>query len=822
VRPPVRFGKYLLLDRISVGGMAEVFKAKSHGARGFEKIVAIKRILPSLGADVDFVKMFVDEAKIAGQLAHANICQIFELGRIDGAHFIAMEFIWGKDLLQIHHRLKKLGRSMPPTMAAYIIGKACDGLDHAHRKRDPMGRALEIVHRDCSPQNVLVSYEGEVKVIDFGIAKAAMRNSSTVAGVLKGKFSYMSPEQVRGLPLDRRSDIFALGTVLYECVTGAKLFDAETDFGVLDKVRAGEIKPPRAIKPDVPEELERIILRALARDVADRYQWCSEMAADLQRFLLQDAQVFTARDLAGWLREAFAAELQREQAQLDAYRDLSPDGAEPGDEELGADASGDITADVPRADHDDAPLTKPAVRRPTPLPSARAASAGSPARVTAPPPPPDAGDFSEHPGGGDERTVAEMPAFDDAWPTEAGARTPVPSPPRAPTAPPRPAAAASPRAPTPARPEAVPTPVAADRTEPTRSEFAEDVPTSIFGGDERAASEAPVARPPTAPPGPRPASQGGGRPSTVAPPVPAARPRSPSVAQRPATAPTAPTAAPRAASQDDDAVPTARAPAALGRPSAAGGPPAAALPAAAPPAAGGPFLPGDSGIALPAVPVHRATRPVLPAGAVGEAAHAPVDATMRARRSPTLRRDLLIGVAIAVAVLSVAALLKFVVFAGDPPAAPPIADARGAVGDARPSSPPDASPAVPPRDAAATATPPDANRPPIDGRAIADARPRSPDAAPPEGRVDARVRVRPDAAPAKAEPGFLQVFSTPSASVSVDGRDTGMSTPIVGRKRLSLSPGRHRVGLELDGRTREFSVTIVAGETTTLSKTLAP
>ncbi|HEU5060606.1 MAG TPA: serine/threonine-protein kinase, partial [Kofleriaceae bacterium] len=228
MRQPVPFGKYLLLDRISVGGMAEVFKAKSYGVEGFEKVIAIKRILPSMGEDKDFIKMFIDEAKIAGQLSHANICQIFELGKHQGAHFIAMEYIWGKDLLQIQHRLRKGGQIMPVAMACYIVSKVCEGLDYAHRKRDAMGRHLEIVHRDCSPQNVLISYEGEVKLIDFGIARAASRSSRTNAGVLKGKFGYMSPEQVRGLPLDHRSDLFAVGTVFYESLTGERLFQGES------------------------------------------------------------------------------------------------------------------------------------------------------------------------------------------------------------------------------------------------------------------------------------------------------------------------------------------------------------------------------------------------------------------------------------------------------------------------------------------------------------------------------------------------------------------------------------------------------------------
>jgi serine/threonine protein kinase len=326
VRQPVPFGKYLLLDRISVGGMAEVFKAKSYGVEGFEKIIAIKRILPTMGEDRDFIKMFIDEAKIAGQLAHANICQIFELGRIDGSHFIAMEYIWGKDLLQIQNRLRKLKMPMPVPMACFVIAKALEGLDYAHRKRDPLGRPLEIVHRDCSPQNVLVSYEGEVKVIDFGIAKATSRNSRTMAGVLKGKFGYMSPEQVRGLPLDRRSDIFALGTMLYECLTSERLFQGETDFSTLEKVRNVDIRTPRDVNPNIPEHIERVILRALAKDVDDRYQWCSEMLADIQQYLMSQDVVFTAKSLSGWLKDGFSPEIDRERQQLESYKRVGRDG----------------------------------------------------------------------------------------------------------------------------------------------------------------------------------------------------------------------------------------------------------------------------------------------------------------------------------------------------------------------------------------------------------------------------------------------------------------------------------------------------------------
>jgi eukaryotic-like serine/threonine-protein kinase len=326
VRQPVPFGKYLLLDRISVGGMAEVFRAKSFGVEGFEKLIAIKRILPSMADDREFLRMFVDEAKIAGQLSHPSIAQIYELGREGSAPYIAMEYVWGKDLLQLYNRFRKLGERMPITMACHVIAKVSEALDYAHRKRDPLGVPLQIVHRDCSPQNILVSYEGEVKVIDFGIAKAASRVSHTNAGVLKGKFAYLSPEQVRGDPVDRRSDLFALGTVFFECLTGERLFHSESDFATLERVRDADVPRPREVCPELPEEVERVVLRALARDPADRYQHGREMYRELQAFLRSQEHPYTASALGAWVRRAFPEELDRERQLLDRYRLIGPDG----------------------------------------------------------------------------------------------------------------------------------------------------------------------------------------------------------------------------------------------------------------------------------------------------------------------------------------------------------------------------------------------------------------------------------------------------------------------------------------------------------------
>lgn len=315
MRKPIPYGKYYLLDRINVGGMAEVFKAKAYGVEGFEKLVAIKRILPNIAEDEEFITMFIDEAKIAVQLNHANIAQIFDLGKIEDTYFITLEYVYGKDLRAIFERLRKRGEIMPIPVACYIIIQVCEGLDYAHHKKDSMGRDLNIVHRDVSPQNILIAYEGDVKIIDFGIAKAANKASKTQAGILKGKFGYMSPEQVRGLPLDRRSDIFSLGIIFYEILTGERLFVGESDFSTLEKVRNVEIMPPTAYNRNIPESLEKIILKALAKDADDRYQYASEMAEDIQRFMISQGILFTRKDLSGFMKTLFADDIARDNAQ---------------------------------------------------------------------------------------------------------------------------------------------------------------------------------------------------------------------------------------------------------------------------------------------------------------------------------------------------------------------------------------------------------------------------------------------------------------------------------------------------------------------------
>ncbi|ATB42471.1 serine/threonine protein kinase [Cystobacter fuscus] len=303
--------------------MAEVWRGKMFGAGGFERLVAIKRILPNIAEDDEFISMFIDEAKISVQLNHANIAKIEELGQIANNYFIAMEYIPGKDMRAIFDRGRKKSEPAPVPLVAYVVSKMCEGLDYAHRKKDGMGRDMNIVHRDISPQNILISFEGEVKVIDFGIAKAAGKATKTQAGILKGKFGYMSPEQIRGLPLDRRSDIFAIGVCLYEMLTGERLFVGDSDFSVLEKVRKAEVVPPSAYNRRIPEALEKIVLKALARDVDERYQYANELGDDLQRFLITSESIFSRKDLMQYMKSTFAEDVEREKQRLQEYAEIA-------------------------------------------------------------------------------------------------------------------------------------------------------------------------------------------------------------------------------------------------------------------------------------------------------------------------------------------------------------------------------------------------------------------------------------------------------------------------------------------------------------------
>ncbi|MEA2625386.1 MAG: eukaryotic-like serine/threonine-protein kinase [Candidatus Binatota bacterium] len=301
---PVAFGEYSLIEKIAEGGMAELFLAKRRGLEGFEKIVAIKRILPELSQNREFVSMFINEAKIAARLSHPNIVQIFDFGKVGDYYFIAMEYVHGENLRTILQSAVEHSLPMPQHLAAAIVARSCAGLDHAHKKTDESGRPLGIVHRDVSPQNVLVSYEGEVKVVDFGIAKAVAENPEVTRGVLKGKLSYLSPEQILGKPLDGRSDVFSIGTLLYELLTGQKLFHEPGAAEVLDAiVRVDSADVARSV-PDAPRGLRDVLRRALAANPEDRFESAGAMQRGLDEYLRQQDPRGTL-DLANYMRALF-------------------------------------------------------------------------------------------------------------------------------------------------------------------------------------------------------------------------------------------------------------------------------------------------------------------------------------------------------------------------------------------------------------------------------------------------------------------------------------------------------------------------------------
>ncbi|HEY5926377.1 MAG TPA: protein kinase [Kofleriaceae bacterium] len=388
MKKPTPFGKYYLLERINTGGMAEVFRAKAFGVEGFERLVAVKRILSNIAEDKEFIRMFIEEAKLAVQLNHANIAQIFDLGVVDGSYYIALEHVHGRDLRAMFDRCRQIGDPMPVSQACFVVMKVCEGLDYAHNKRDQAGRELHLVHRDVSPQNVLVSFEGEVKLIDFGIAKAAGKGSKTQAGILKGKFGYMSPEQVRGIPVDRRSDVFSCGIVLYELLTGERLFVGESDFSTLEKVRNVEILPPSTYNRRIPDELERIVLKALAKDPDERYQNAIDLHDELQAFVYTAGEFYSRKDLAGWMKKTFGREIEEETAKLESYRQLKAPAAEaPAGLRVPAGSRPPTAAQTPRArdsgrqsgQHKAAPPPPPSGRMSQQMPAVRDAGAATPA-----------------------------------------------------------------------------------------------------------------------------------------------------------------------------------------------------------------------------------------------------------------------------------------------------------------------------------------------------------------------------------------------------------------------------------------------------------
>jgi serine/threonine protein kinase len=321
---PEFFGKYILLDKLAAGGMAEVYLAKMKGAENVAKIVAIKRILPQFSKNSEFIEMFKAEAKIAVNLAHSNIVSIFEFGIESEQFYLAMEYVEGRNLRQILNRLKELGRALPTDQAIFIINEAARGLDHAHRCIEgTTGRPLNIIHRDISPQNVMLSFEGNVKIVDFGIAKAESQVESTRAGTLKGKFSYMSPEQAEGSEVDSRTDVFSLGIVLWEILANDRLFLANNEMNTLKKIKECHIPSLHKLDPRIPIELEKIVTKSLARDRNLRYQSAAEFHKDLNSYLNRQFPDFSPNDFSLTLKQLFAEELLESRRKLIEYAKIN-------------------------------------------------------------------------------------------------------------------------------------------------------------------------------------------------------------------------------------------------------------------------------------------------------------------------------------------------------------------------------------------------------------------------------------------------------------------------------------------------------------------
>ncbi|NOZ01101.1 MAG: serine/threonine protein kinase [Deltaproteobacteria bacterium] len=307
---PQTFGKYVLLRKLAVGGMAEVFLAKALGAEGFQRTVVIKRILPSYSEDEAFVSMFIDEARIAAALHHASIVQIIDFDKVDDAYYIAMEYIEGYDLRKVLNQGAKADMAMTPLMTAHAIAQIASGLHYAHSHCNDDGEPLNIIHRDVSPHNILLSFGGDVKLTDFGIAKAAARSTKTRAGTVKGKCAYMSPEQAKGKPLDPRSDIFALCAVTWEMLTYKRLFEGDSDFEILNNVLNQSVPPASLFRKSVPRELDAIILKGLRKAPDERYSSMAALEKDLENFVFKHASGREELDLAAYMQSLFEKEGQ--------------------------------------------------------------------------------------------------------------------------------------------------------------------------------------------------------------------------------------------------------------------------------------------------------------------------------------------------------------------------------------------------------------------------------------------------------------------------------------------------------------------------------
>ncbi len=359
-----RVGRYQLTFELASGGMATVYLARTEGPAGFDKVVALKRIHPHLAKEGQFIDMFLDEARIASRISHPNVCSVFDFGEADGSYFIAMEYVMGETVSRLVRRLRRDKGSYKdprlPGFAARIISGACDGLHAAHELKDDDGNPLEVVHRDVSPQNLFLAYDGTVRVVDFGVARAAGRLHETRTGIVKGKLAYMPPEQARKQKVDRRADVWALGAVLWELLCAKRLFKRENDVETILAVINDPIHAPSAVRDTVPEELDRIVLKALSRDREERYATTREMGRDLHKFLGKLDEPVTSGDLSDWMDGLFPEEKAHRIGLVAAARKAKVGAVAPVDDVLLDEHSGsevrpvisdtDVKADVPGLD----------------------------------------------------------------------------------------------------------------------------------------------------------------------------------------------------------------------------------------------------------------------------------------------------------------------------------------------------------------------------------------------------------------------------------------------------------------------------------------
>jgi eukaryotic-like serine/threonine-protein kinase len=341
-----RLGRYELFFRIGMGGMASVYLGRIGGEVDFERWVAIKQIHEHLAEEESFRNMFLDEARVAAQMSHPNLVQVTDVGLEEGRPFIVMEYVRGETLAQILKRCHRRSRKIPLAVAARIIACACEGLHHAHELRDPDGTPKGLVHRDLSPHNILISYEGGVKVADFGIAKAQGRSTHTRTGIVKGKPQYMSPEQATAKAVDRRSDVFSLGILLYEATLSRRLFKEESEYRTFYRITKGDVPTPRSVERSYPAQLERVVMRALAVKPADRYQTARDLQIDIERSLSAIGESVNSADVEAFMATLFADRIRAHEDLL-AWARSNPTGVPPATHHITNDETGSSSMSIP-------------------------------------------------------------------------------------------------------------------------------------------------------------------------------------------------------------------------------------------------------------------------------------------------------------------------------------------------------------------------------------------------------------------------------------------------------------------------------------------